>query len=214
MSRSRVTEFHADLGDDQIGLRGRSFGVEFRRLGDRWSHVILGQEAGIAMAKTISVQPEGEDPARVVGPVYQEAQLHGAETGASLCLLLTGLFFKHHFSASVTLARDALHDGRFWLDFDVADRCRSPVESLAATYLVGLDSGALTAADPDRIAWRLDSGLLELLAFPPASLAMAEAGRRATRVQALAAIQPGSFTHRLHYGWRWTNDDGFTRKTA
>jgi hypothetical protein len=214
MPSSRVTEFHADLGDDQIELRGPAFGVEFRRLGDRWSHAILGQGAGIALARTISVQPEGEDPARVVAPVYQEAQLHGPENGASLCLLLTGLFFKHHFSAAVTLARDPLDDGRIRLEFDVADRCRSPVETLAATYLVGLDSGALTAADPDRIAWRLDSGLLELLAFPPASLAMAEAGRRATRVQVLAAIQPGSFTHRLHYGWRWTSDDGFTRKTA
>ncbi len=151
---------------------------------------------------------------RVASPVYQELQLHGPGTGRSLCLLLTGSFFKHHFSAAVTLAMDPQRAGRIRLDYDVADRCRSPVESLAATYLVGLDSRALASADTGRIAWHVASptpGLLELVALSPASLALAEAGRRSTRVQVLASIQPGSFTHRLRYGWRWTSDDELSR---
>ena len=47
-------------------------------------------------------------------------------------------------------------------------------------------------------------GRLELLAEPPASLAWPRPAGRAMRVQVLAAIQPGTFTHRLRYRWRWT----------
>ncbi len=153
-------------------------------------------------------------PLRIANPVYQEVQLHGPVTGSSLCLLLTGLSSNHHFSAAVTLSMDPLAPGRVALDFDVADRCRSAVESLAATYLVAVTSGALMTADPHRIAWDVGSpalGRLELVAGPEASLAIAEAGRRATGVQVLAAIRPGSFTHRLRYGWRWTSASALTR---
>ncbi len=101
------------------------------------------------------------------------------------------------------------------LDIDVADRCRSPVESLAATYTVGLDSGALARgrAGSDRAG----KSTAEVAAgsssrrLPRAQLVMAEAGRTATRVQVFAAIQPGGFTHRLHYRWRWASSSGLTR---
>ena len=49
------------------------------------------------------------------------------------------------------------------------------------------------------------------MAIAPASLTLAEAGRQAARVQVLAAIQPGSFTHRLRYRWCWTSAEGLTR---
>ncbi len=147
-------------------------------------------------------------------PVYQEVQLHAAATGPTVCLLLTGLWSQHHFSAAVTLALDPLRPGTMALDFDVADRCRMRVETLAATYLVALDSGSLIAAGPERIVWEIGPptpGRLELAAGPGASLTLAEAGRTATRVQVLATIQPGTFTRRLRYGWRWTSADGLTR---
>jgi hypothetical protein len=214
MSAAIDPEFHADVRDDLVFLRGPGFGVEFRRIDDRWSEAILGLGADIGVVRSQLVNSSGEDPARVAHPVYQEVQLHGATTGSSLCLLLTGLSFSHHFSAAVTLSRDPQHRGGLLLDFDVADRCRTPVESLAATYLVGLDSGALEAADSDRIGWSLGPsapGGLELLAGPGATLALAEAGRTATRVQIVASIRPGTFTHRLRYGWRWTSADGMTR---
>ena len=88
-----------------------------------------------------SAGPVGEDPTRIANPVYQELQLHGPVTGSSLCLLLTGLSSNHHFSAAVTLSMDPARPGRVALDFDVADRCRSAVESLAATYLVAAHFG-------------------------------------------------------------------------
>ena len=53
-------------------------------------------------------QPERDDPTRIVSPVYQELQRHesaGDQTGG-VCLLLTGQFFQHHFSAAFSLFRD------------------------------------------------------------------------------------------------------------
>jgi hypothetical protein len=119
---------------------------------------------------------------------------------------LTGTLFKHHFSAAISLGHDSDRPDGMVLDVDVADRCRSSVESLAATYTVKLDSGKLASAGPDAIAWDpVGAGLgrLEIEAVAPSRLVLAEAGRSAMRVQVLAAIQPGSFTHRLHYRWRW-----------
>ncbi len=208
------SELRASIGDETALLLSPDLLIEFRKLGDRWTHAILGHARGIALARSASIQTGSEDPAHVVDPVYQELQLHGPETGSSLCLLLTGLSFKHHFSAAITLAADPRRTGRVLLDVDVADRCRSHVESVAATYLVDLDSGALAAADPERIAWQLAApipGLLELVAVPPATLALAAGGGRSARAQVVAAIRPESFTHRLRYGWRWTSDDGLTR---
>jgi hypothetical protein len=114
----------------------------------------------------------------------------------------------------VNLFRDPEYPDRAVVDIDVADRCRGPVESLAATYLVRLDSGALVDASPEIIAWNSGDpspGRLELIAEPPSRVALAEAGRQATRVQVLAAIEPGAFTHRLRYRWRWTSVSGLTR---
>ena len=116
----------------------------------------------------------------MVSPVYQEVQRHEPPGGTGLCLLLTGLWFDHHFSAAVSLAADPAQPDVFTIDFDVADRCRAPIESLAATYVLGLDSGALAEASPGRIAWNLDGpspGRLELLADSPCSLVLAEAGQ-------------------------------------
>jgi hypothetical protein len=122
--------------------------------------------------------------------------------------LLTGNWFQHHFSAAVSLRIDPADDRAVVFDVDVADRCRAPVEMLAATYVVQLGGGALVDAGPDRIAWRIEGpveGRLELIAGSTASLTLAEAGRTATRVQVIAAIEPASFTHRLRYQWRWAS---------
>jgi hypothetical protein len=214
MSADPEPEFHAEVHDDRVSLRGPEFGVEFRRVGDRWIDASLGPQPAIELVRPQLVNAGSEDPARVAHPVYQELHLHGPTAGSSLCLLLTGLSFSHHFSAAVTLSRDLHHPASILLDFDVADRCRSRVESLAASYLVGLDSGALEAADRGRIAWCVgppNPGRLELVAGPQAALSLAEAGRTATRVQIVAAIRPETFTHRLRYGWRWTSAEGSIR---
>ena len=114
----------------------------------------------------------------------------------------------------ISLGYDPDRPDGLMLDVDVADRCRSPVENLAATYTVRLDSGKLADAGPEAITWDnvgAGVGRLEIEAVAPSTLVLAEAGRSATRVQVLAAIQPGSFTHRLHYRWRWTSSSGLTR---
>ena len=211
MSSGSEPVFDAEVYDDRVALSGPRFGVEFRRLGDRWTESILPAGLSIGLVRSQHVNPRGEGAGRVMHPVYQEVQLHGSERGSTVCLLMTGLSFSHHFSAAVSLSRDADDGSGVLLDFDVADRCRTPVESLAATYLVDLDSGALEAADSRTIVWRLASPVssrLELVAGPGSALALAEAGRKATRVQIFAAIQPGTFTHRLRYGWRWTSVEG------
>ncbi len=203
------TEFQSFRSDaeDLLRVEGPGFTLAFHKEGDRWIESIRGDSGELVRA----LIGEPNDPARVPHPVYQEWQLHGPESGASLCLLLTGLSFTHHFSAALTIAADPVDPAAVRLDFDVADRCRSPVESLAATYLLDLGSNALASADPERIAWEVPNGRLELLAGPGASLAMAEAGRRATRAQIVATIEPGAFTHRLRYGWRWTIASDRTR---
>ena len=124
------------------------------------------------------IDSDRDDPARVVSPVYQEVQHHKLLDGPGLCGLLTGQLAQHHFSAAVKLFRDVEQPDRLVVDIDVADRCRAPVESLAATYLVRLDSGALADASPRMIAWNPagpSRARLELDVEPPSVLALAEA---------------------------------------
>ena len=142
MSEPPESGFHVEAGDDHLSLRNHDFGVGFWRLDNRWGDVILGPGSSEALARAFLVDPEEQDPARLVHPVYQEAHLHRAEGGQPLCLLLTGRAFDHHFSAAITLSSDPARSSRISLDMDVADRCRSPVHVMAATYIVALDSGA------------------------------------------------------------------------
>jgi hypothetical protein len=207
-------EFSCARDDDHAVLSAHDLSLRFTRLGDRWSHCLeCTRERGVGLAWSQSIAVP-EDERRILSPVYQEVQRHELAPGSGLCLLLTGLFFRHHFSAAVTLRQDPARRESLELDFDIADRCRAPIESLAATYLVGRDSGALIDAGPGRIAWdAVDLGWerIELIAEPPATLALAEAGRQAMRVQVLAAIQPGTFTHRLRYRWRLVRSADRTR---
>jgi hypothetical protein len=194
--------------DDRAVMSGPGLRLTLARFGDRWTHR-LGRpgedEKDIACA--VESDLERDSPARVVSPVYQEIHRHERPEAPGLCLLLTGRLFQHHFSAAVNLRIGPDRLQTLVLDIDVADRCRAPVQSVAATYSVGFDSSALVDAGPQLIAWEADGrcpGRLELLADPPCTLALAEAGRRASRVQVLAAIQPATFTYRLRYRWRWT----------
>jgi hypothetical protein len=200
---------------DRTDMCGLGMRVAFTRVGPLWAHSLFVSRAdGLALVQTVDNDPEHGDPARVVSPVYQEIRRHECVQDAGRCLLLTGTYFQHHFSAAVTLGIDPERPDSPVLDVDVADRCRARVGALAATYTVRLDSGALKDASPQAIIWDVlgpDVGRLELVAIAPGTLALAEAGRNATRVQVLAAIESGSFTHRLRYRWRWTTNSGLTR---
>lgn len=201
--------------DERIVVTGAGLAVAFTRAVDRWTHRLAttGDEP-LEFAQAVESDAERDEPARVVSPVYQEIHRHEHPEEPGCCVLFTGRLHQHHFSAAFTLRRHDDEPCSAVADFDIADRCRAPVLSLAATYLVLCPIGAITAADPSIIAWGLDGrheGRLELAVDPPATLALAEAGRHATRVQALAATSPGGFTHRLHYRWRWTSAAGWTR---
>jgi hypothetical protein len=202
-------------GDDRAVLSGLGLRLVFARVGDRWTHSLeLSQGSSIALTQALESDPERDDARRVLSPLYQDIHRHEPAKGSGLCLLLTGRSFPHHFSAVVSLRGDPRQPDWLEIDFDVADRCRAPLESLAATYWVGVSSGALVDAKPSRIAWDPRGpyhGRLELIAEAPATLALAEAGRHATRVQALAKIEPATFTQRLRYRWRWTSSTARTR---
>ncbi len=202
-------EFGWQESDDRIVMSAGDLSVVFDRTGDRWTHRLeLGRPVFYGDVRAVESDAERDSPARVMSPVYQEIHRHDLAGQTGLCCLLTGLMFQHHFSAVVTLRADAAQPGTRLVEFDVADRCRASVETLAATYLLITDSSELADADPHRIVWtggKLGQTRLELLAPPPAALALAEAGRQGTRVQAVARVEPASFTHRLLYRWRWTS---------
>jgi hypothetical protein len=210
--------FTWEQADDRIVIRAPGARITFVRIGDRWTHHLsIGTKPGVDDAATelvsvIESDAKHDDSTRIVSPVYQEIQRHefAGDQLRGLCVLLTGHLFQHHFSAAVSVLRDPEKTDFVVLEIDVADRCRAPVSALAATYLVRLGSSVLTGASPRAIAWS-EPGSLELSCEPPATLAMAEAGRQATRVQALATIDPLLFTHRLRYRWRWASSPDASR---
>jgi hypothetical protein len=184
----------------------------FTRVADRWTHALaLAEDHEREVMRAVEIQPEQVSPERISSPLYQELCRHDRAGDSSLWLLLTGHLFAHHFSAAVNLYVEARHPDRLVIDFDVADRCRSGVETLAATYQVGLHPGTHVRVATDRIEWSPsppDRGRLELLAVPPTRLVMDQPGPTETLVQAVARIEPATFTQRLRYRWRWTSFSG------
>lgn len=185
--------------------------LAFARLRDRWVHTIgLAADGSGELASSLESDPDRDPPGCIVSPVYQHLHRHGALDDPGVCLLLTGSFLDHHFSAAASLA---VEGDEGVLEIDVADRCRGAIQSLAATYTVALDSSRLVDADPARVVWGggvLGELTLTLEAVAPCALALAEAGRRATRAQIVAPIDPSSFTQRLRYRWRWARNRGAT----
>jgi hypothetical protein len=218
------SEFTWEQTDDRYVIHGPGARITFARTGDRWTHHLAfgagrwADEPSSALASAVESDLDRQDPARIVSPVYQEIQRHefAGDKVRGLCVLLTGHLFQHHFSAAVSLFRDHDAPGFIVLEIDVADRCRAPVSSLAATYLVRLGSNDLADASAHAITWSgpaigSGAGCLELRCHPPGTVALAEAGRHATGVQVLAAIDPAVFTHRLRYRWRWERRSDLTR---
>ncbi|WP_406697080.1 hypothetical protein V5E97_39455 [Singulisphaera sp. Ch08] len=193
--------------EDRRTIAALGFRLTFFRVEDRWSHALaVDGESGPAgsegLVEVVEGDPDRDDRTRVVSPTYQEVQEHAVPEG--ICLLLTGQSTPHHFSAVVTARLEA---NGVTIEFDVADRCREPVVTLGAMYLVRLGSSDLIDAGTGRITWEgnaLGAGRLEFVADDPASVSLSEAGRRASRVQALARIVPTERTQRLLYRWRWS----------
>jgi hypothetical protein len=194
------TQTHTN--DDRWQIRAPGLVVEFRRLGDRWTHdVAVGpREAPAVVAVAVEADAGRDDPARVVSPTYQELDF---ERGTDrVGALLVGQAGPHHFSAAFAVWEDP---GQVGVAVDVADRCRWPIDSLACTYRIDVCAAALLSADPGAIAWDLPGGRLTFEAMTPARVTLAEAGLR-TLVQAEARIDRNSHTQRCLYRWRWTPD--------
>lgn len=202
----------AFYGDDATGwrLEAGNLRLGFERAVDgRWVHAlaVVGAE-GPAVVRSLEGDHDRDDPRRVVSPVYQDMRVEPADDRRSATLFALGKSGPHHFSAVFSMAADPVA-GTWSLTVDLADRCRGPVESLAATYAVDRPGGSLVEAGPGGLAWDLGNGTaLRFAADPPGRVALAEAGRRAAQVQADAPIDPATNTHRLQYRWGWAPATG------
>jgi hypothetical protein len=178
-----------------------------------------GRESWLVQSAGFSDQEmEKSQGRRIENPVYQELVRHelSDETRPGLCALLTGSSFNHHFSAVFSLYRDAETPRCIVLDVDVADRCRGPVEKLAATYIItGRALGAeTTRCTAGSAGWRgaaARQGLFELIADPPATVDVSTGSSADIRAEIRAGIDPEIHTQRLRYRWRWASSSELTR---
>lgn len=180
--------------DDRRQLLQAPIRLDFDWLGDRWTHSIQHLDLPGSIVRAESIDPPSDRPECLISPAYQE--ITQDEDGS--LLMLIGRAGGHHVSAVVTRT-----DGGF--GFDVANRCSLADPRSAATYLLDGTSSDLEDARDDRIVWRLGPGRLILTAESGSRLALAEAGRRYTRVQILALSQPDQRTQRLAYRWEWAS---------
>lgn len=178
--------------------------VEFFWRDDRWVHALTpGVRCdGLPRVETVEGDPDRDNPARVVSPAYQQAHVETGPDGISR-MLLVGQSGPHHFSAAFAIEAD---EAGATLDVDVADRCRSPIEALAATYQAGPTSAEFDGDPRSSFAWTLGGARLALEAGPHASLAVESAGYGPSLLtQVVAGLDPASHTHRLRYRWRWSS---------
>jgi hypothetical protein len=192
-----------ELGDRR-SIEDRNVRLVFQWTGDRWEHWLedLNSDFEVGpriIANTREGDPERDDPTRVVSPTYQQLQFQ--PEGSGWQALLVGQSGPHHFSAVFTFKEEIFGDTS--IKIDVADRCRGPVESFASTYTVNARPSEIVEASPIRASWDIGPDRLTFVARPPAHVVVAEAGRLATSIQALAGVDPGSSTHRLLYDWHW-----------
>ncbi len=225
------TEFWFDqVGSGSLVMRGPGIAVVFSSDRGLLGHAICidsGSSAPASLHASWLVRTddlgkqemEAQGGRRVGNPAYQEIVPHELEHHGreGLCALLTGSCFDHHFSAVFSLFRDREMPQFIVLDVDVADRCRGPVEKLAATYVV---SGLSLSPDArqnstNSLCWRgsdaSGAGLLELIAVPPASISEETPASVGSRVQVRAIVDPKIHTQRLCYRWRWASNSGLTR---
>lgn len=189
-------------GDRRLIVAG-AFRLVFSWTGARWVHSLEHQARGESSHRVLAISVEGDpnrdDPARVVSPAYQ--QIHFQGEGSELQALLVGQSGPHHFSAVFKFQERS--GGDVSIDVDIADRCQGLVESLASTYTVDVRSDELIDADSHGAAWDFEPGRLTFAVVSQARFALAEAGRRATQIQAVADPESKSATRRLPYQWHW-----------
>ncbi len=180
--------------------------LRFEWLADHWKHefVSTGHCCSIPRVWSLEGGHSLDDPTRVSGPMYQQLDVKRDPDSGVVRALLVGQAGPHHFSASFTVEEQS--DG-VAIDIDVADRCASPVEALAATYLIESSEADLHDSDggPPTLSWSNPKSRLVFVAEPPSQVAATEASLGSILLQALAKIDPAEKTHRFKYRWRWYN---------
>ena len=219
----QVTEFRFEQPASETPvMRGPGVAVAFSQARGLVHALRIEARPGVA-AKPWLVQaasvPDDEnqqrDGRRIGNPLYQELVPHelAHSRGRGICALLTGSCFEHHFSAVFSLGRDQDAPERIVLDIDAADRCRGPVEMLAATYIVSCANATIETrnATDSSLVWRVAGGILELVALSPAIIDEPGSSGEGIKVQVQARIDPNTHTQRLHYRWRWASCPDLTR---
>lgn len=199
------------------------FQLRFRWHEDRWEHEVAsaGAAGSLPRFRSVEMATDLDGHRRVVSPAYQQIHLEQDRQRGVVRAFLVGQSGPHHFSAAFEVA-ERPHGAV--IDVDVADRCRQPVEYLAATYLVEPTPGAYTGearapSDPDAeagpaaaardaivLTCERPHGRLIFEADPPGRPMAEEAGHGAVRLQALAHVIESNQTHRFRYRWRWVTD--------
>ena len=187
------------LGSDRLRLT-------FAHRDDRWSHGLELDGAPIVRA----IEPSADESNRFAVPVFQQASLSIDDEADSVALLV-GQEGRNHSSASFLV--ETTEGGSTIISVDLAIRATRLVAtepiSPASTYLVEATSSDLIEAADSRIVWSLRNGggrlTLEAVAddLSNTTLGLAEGGRRATLVQAIARFDPRSLTQRSRYRWIW-----------
>ncbi|WP_435017020.1 hypothetical protein TA3x_004606 [Tundrisphaera sp. TA3] len=192
-----------ESGDDRHVFLTPHARIEFAWREDRWVHTMegVGDCPELPPVATVEVDPDRDDPARVISPAYQQAHVEIGPDGI-VRMLLVGQSGPHHFSAAFAVTAD---ESGTLFDADVADRCRSPIAALAATYQLDPASTEIDGDGSAEVILRAGGARLILQAVPSAR-AIVEASGPGPRIHAqiLAGIEPASQTYRFRYRWRWS----------
>jgi hypothetical protein len=202
--------------DETRTIVAQNVRLRFRWSGDRWSHAFeIGPESSV-FAESVEGNPDRDDQARVVSPTYQE--LHFQTDGPRAMALLVGRSGPHHFSAVFTVqefeAEDADNGRRVVVEIDLADRCRSPITALAATYQVQAKPADLMSGDQECLIWRSGIPAPEFIHLEArlSRVSLAESGRLKSLAQVNAPLDPNQMTHRLIYLWRLGESSSSSRE--
>ena len=173
---SQVRHLENEEGD--VLLIAPELTLRFFWTGDRWSHALESQ------GRALAVSLEGPDL-----PAFQQLHVQPDGDGESWLALAVGQSGLKHYSASFRVSPL----GR--VEVDIADRGEGLEPPLAPSYAVdaGPDSAASLELDADDggISWAANRGRLTMWVegqHPP-RLAVAEAGPRGWRIQAVAEAE-------------------------
>ncbi len=213
--------------DDEQVIVLPELSVRFRRQGYRWTYAIeAGTDPCVTIAKPVEWDTAGDDPTRVISPVYQEIHFQGGGDEA----LLVGMAGSHYFSASVrgshSLKYVYEHGTVFGyaeseFEFDIASRCSTRTDVIEcnfeilippADYHFGNSKDAEASQGfvndwRDSLVWLLPGGETDLrltlrgAVDPSTRVALMDRTPRAWSARIAPEKLVTSGTNRIYYTW-------------